>query len=352
MCDKPEIIHPRVYQKYLKMYQDDEKDIKFVFEESDTEIRAHKLVLKTVSPVLAGMFNGSFSEKDTALIRGIKPQIFQKLIDVIYMQPVRVSSLDEAVDICNVAEMYDVEDLKDIASDFLLENNSYKNRFYMYEKAIQFNLPSVADKCREFLRDCFENCLSVSGLLLHEYDIDEDIFLEFLTINEYPDSALYTVLEFFVISGKLKTYKKALKEIRFLTMSFDEIILASLLTDTEKLAIIYNMVVNKKESEPILPMPEHLSSNATLRREKPPNSDYYKYFWIKVLLISPVGHFADHFKRMSTLDLFSTEDLEHLKKEFESHLSGKSFGINDLQPVDSYVSKSGLKKIFSIFNWD
>lgn len=99
MCEKP--IYPQIYDKYLQLYlNDDEKNITFNFEDSNTEIKAHKLILKTVSPVFEAMFSGSFAEKETALIQGIKPEIFQKLIDVIYMQPVKATSLEEAVQRC------------------------------------------------------------------------------------------------------------------------------------------------------------------------------------------------------------------------------------------------------------
>lgn len=127
------------------------------------------------------------------------------------------------------------------------------------------------------------------------------------------------MLEFFVRSGKLKSYKKALSKIRFLTMSVDEIILASLLTKTEKYALISNIEANKKGSEPILSMPEHLSSNREMRQEKPAISICYKYFWIIVLVRSPMEHHAVIFKRMSATELFSSEHIEDIKEKLESH---------------------------------
>lgn len=275
MSDKPKTLHSKTFQKYLQMYfKDNEKDITFTFEDSKKEIKAHKLVIKTVSSVFEKMFNGSFAEKDTVLIEGIKPEIFQKLIDVIYMQEVTVCTLEEAVELCNAAELYDVEDLKDIASDFMFkEDIPEENFFFIFEKAIQFNLIKVFNKYREFLRVSREIPTFNSSLLYHEKEINEEIFVEFLTINDSPDWQLYQMLEFFVGSQKLTSYKKALGKIRFLTMSIDEIILAELLTVMEKYAIISNIEANKLGLEPILPMPEHLSSETMMRQVKPETAE-------------------------------------------------------------------------------
>lgn len=291
----------------------------FTFEDSDTEIKGHKLILETVSPVFEKMFNGSFAEKETALIRGISPNLFQKMIGVIYMQEVKVSSLYEAVELCNVAEMYEIDDLKVISSDFMYENVRNENCFYLYEKAVLFNLTRVANRCRGF----FNVSIGIypPGLLLQEYDVDEDSFVEFLTINESPDSALYQVLEFFVRYGILNSYEKALGKIRFLTMSVDEIVSISLLTETEKLAIISNIEAVKKGSNPKLPMPEHLTSSTEMRQEH--LTFHYRYFWINMLYHTSVEHFSDMLKRISAIGIFTTGEVESVKEIYDRYLKGK-----------------------------
>lgn len=350
MSDDQKFMYRKTFDKYLKLYCNDaKKDIKFIFEDSKTEIKAHKLILETVSPVFETMFNGSFAEKDTATIHDIDPEIFQKLIDVIYMQPVMVFSLEEAVDLCNVAEMYDVEDLKDIASDFMLENCSYKNCFHLLAKAKLFNLNEVAEKCRNILRENFTEDTKHLEILIQDMDLDEDTFIEFLAINESPDSALYQMLEFFVTTGKLKSYQKALGQIRFLTMSIEEVVLVRLVSEADKLAIISNIEANKKQTEPILPMPEHLSSSTTVRQEIPSNSFFYKYFWIMMLLKCPVEHFENQFKRVSTIkNLFTTDQIKIMKEVLQSKLNGKDLEINDYYIVKQILTNSGMLKWFDL----
>lgn len=194
-----------------------------------------------------------------------------------------------------------------------------KNCLYILEIAILYNLTETEEKCKKAFFVSFENTLFGSHLLEHNHIIDEVIFVEFLTVNMFLDSALYQMLEFFVRSGKLKSYKKAISKIRFLTMSVDEIILASLLTKTEKYALISNIEANRKGSEPILSMPEHLSSNREMRQEKPAISICYKYFWIIVLVRSPIEHYAIIFKRMLATELFSRKHIEDIKEKLESH---------------------------------
>lgn len=52
---------PQTFARYLSLYENDEKkDITFVFEESNVKIKAHKLILETVSPVFETMFNSIY----------------------------------------------------------------------------------------------------------------------------------------------------------------------------------------------------------------------------------------------------------------------------------------------------
>lgn len=319
MCDKPEVIHPKTYQKYLQLYSnDDTKDVTFTFPNWTTKIRAHKLILATVSPV----FKETLSGKEWAsgyTVLSHTPLTFQKLIDVVYMQKITVSNLEEAVELYKAAKVYEIDDLKDLVTNYMLENTSYHNCFYVLEKAIQYELTEVAEKCRALL--CVDE-VKFTALFSLNHAINENIFIEFLEINQSPDSVLYQVLEFFVRSGKLNSYKKALGKIRFLTMAISEIILVSLLTETEKLAVIANIEANKTGVEPCMRMPEHLSSNAEMRQEKPGPSSKYKDFWTLMLFSSKMKHVPDLLKRICVLEVYSEKQMEQLIETFEKKLNG------------------------------
>lgn len=61
-------------------FDDRRKDVTFVFQGSDTRIKAHKCILEAVSPVFERMFSGSFVENEEVQITDITPEIFGQLI--------------------------------------------------------------------------------------------------------------------------------------------------------------------------------------------------------------------------------------------------------------------------------
>uniref|UniRef100_A0A336MWI1 CSON007095 protein n=1 Tax=Culicoides sonorensis TaxID=179676 RepID=A0A336MWI1_CULSO len=87
--------YPDMFKKYGNLAsKEDSKDITFEFENSDVKIKAHKFLLEAVSPVFATMFSGSWKEKNNAKIRDIRPEIFQKMIDVIYLKEIVVTNFE------------------------------------------------------------------------------------------------------------------------------------------------------------------------------------------------------------------------------------------------------------------
>lgn len=238
---------------------DEKKDITFTFENSNVKIKANKLILQAVSSTFASMFSGSFKETDTALIKDIRPEIFQILIDGIYMKPIKIPAVEDAAELYNAAEMYDVEDLKAFSRQVMKRSCSVYNCLYLYEKAVLFGLDDIKSRCIELFQNDHKTYTIFTLLTKHER-INEDALAEYISRTLIPHARVYQTLEVLVELKILQTYKKAVANIRFLEFTTRQVLLAKLLTDSEKLAIISNIDAVKGGYEPGLKMPENFST--------------------------------------------------------------------------------------------
>lgn len=67
--------------KISKLIDDEvNKNVTFIFNDSDIKVKAHKFMLKIISPVFRAMFSSNFVEKDVVLISDITPEVFDLLI--------------------------------------------------------------------------------------------------------------------------------------------------------------------------------------------------------------------------------------------------------------------------------
>lgn len=66
----------------ISKFIDDEedKDVTFLFKDSDVKIKAHKFLLKAASPIFKEMLSKTFTEKPIVSITDVKPEVFQLLI--------------------------------------------------------------------------------------------------------------------------------------------------------------------------------------------------------------------------------------------------------------------------------
>lgn len=330
--------YPKILEKFIKFLSNfDKKDIVFEFNGSDVKISAHKMILESISPVFAQMFSGVFLEKNRAVIHDIHPEVFQKLIDGIYMQPIHLEDVGQAFELYNAAEMYDVEDLKEIAQKFIESNVTLKDCLYLYDKARFFSMTSVIEKCREFIKK-FPNVIPLTCLSLRD-EIQEDTLVDFIAISRLPQIDLYQLLEYLVEVGRLKTHQKALSMIKFLRIPVTIITTAKLLTDIEKQAIIANRS-NKKRTAKI-PMPKYLSSSKTNDGEL-----YYKidtkYFWMMLLLKAPSPEYFDlQLNRVISLtEEFSSTELETIKEAFQRKVARKSLRKKDVKLLESVLPQN------------
>lgn len=334
------------YSKILEKFSDllsndDKKDTTFIFGNSKDEVKAHKALLVSVSSVFEQMFDGDCHNDDEVIITGIKPDVFQKLINVIYMKPVEYTDVYEAVEVYKVAEMYNSVYVKSVIVKYLEEKCTLENCIFLYDKALLFNMATIIDKCRSFIKR-FPNAIPIATLGIRE-EILEDTFVDFITRSRLPSTDLYQLMEYLVEIGKLRTFKKALCKINFLTISISIIVTAKLLSNTEKLAIISNIDAIKGKHAPSIPMPDNFSSDKY-------EGLYYKidttYFWIAILLLSPADYFEIPYKRVLTLGKeFSSAHIENIKEAFKCVIDGKTINKKGFDIASSILTQNNWYKI-------
>uniref|UniRef100_A0A336MWU7 CSON002446 protein n=1 Tax=Culicoides sonorensis TaxID=179676 RepID=A0A336MWU7_CULSO len=242
------------------------KDVTFVFKDSEVEIKAHKLVLENASPVFKSMFSGNFAEDDKVEIHDIKPDIFQVLMNGIYLRPISIqeSDLEFAADLYYAAEKYDIGDIRDLSSSFMIKNCHSGNIHFLLKKAKMFNLPELEFACKNFfLKNTYE-VLCVHFRLKVDDDTYSELFaLEGLRIQS--EFELYLALQQMWELKRLADYRKCLKQIRFLTMDIRFVLLCDLLSTEEKFAIISNIEARTYNDTPMILMPSHLSTETNSR---------------------------------------------------------------------------------------
>ena len=98
-------------------------DVTFILK--DKEIKAHKCVLATCSPVFEAMFSRDMQEKRTnqATIDDIEENIFTEMIHFVYTGKVENRNVS-AADLLSVAEMYDLKHLKNFSQQEMMKNIS------------------------------------------------------------------------------------------------------------------------------------------------------------------------------------------------------------------------------------
>ena len=94
-------------------------DIKFAFPNKQT-IPAHKYVLAISSPVFFAMFYGDLAEKrETVDITDCDPEVFLQFLRYLYYDDTNFGDVDRAIQVCYLADKYDVPSLKGECVDFV-----------------------------------------------------------------------------------------------------------------------------------------------------------------------------------------------------------------------------------------
>uniref|UniRef100_A0A336MLS2 CSON001131 protein n=1 Tax=Culicoides sonorensis TaxID=179676 RepID=A0A336MLS2_CULSO len=128
------------------IYNEEEKDVTFTFEGFDVKIMAHKFLVKAVSPVLKEMLTESTEIK----ITDIHPNVFQWLINAIYLLNVPVSTIDlsTVADLSYAAFKFKIMDIYTSSANELFRRCTPENVHSLMGIAKRQNMPRLERACK------------------------------------------------------------------------------------------------------------------------------------------------------------------------------------------------------------
>ncbi|XP_074094796.1 speckle-type POZ protein-like [Cotesia typhae] len=138
----------------LKRFYQSKINTDVTFFVGDKKFQVHKIILTSRSPVLAAMFTHDMIEKNTnrVLVEDITPEIFEKFL--IYMYTDRVANLDHVVlDLLKIADMYQLQSLKDICEASLIKSFKFKNFFEIVDLADRHRAETLKEHAIKYVVD-------------------------------------------------------------------------------------------------------------------------------------------------------------------------------------------------------
>lgn len=319
------------------------KDITFKFRESLIEVKANKIIIQAVSPTFKSMFSGAFNEIDSAVIHDIKPEIFQMLIDVIHMKPIDLQNVEDAIELLVAADMYIVDEVKNVSQDFLVKACTIDNLFFLYKHATFFKLPKLIRACHEMVcRDVHYKILL--NILFGREKLTEDDFMMYITHTPNNHADIYEAIEYLVEIGEFQTfdYRKALSKIDFLSWEKDEIYKLKLLTAPDKLVIISRIVARELNTNPIVQLPDHLSSSHAKTNA---HADIRDLLRLLILLMAPVDYFKDALDKMQEFYYFEDDEGAIIRRAFKGKVRGQPMTMRDVLLLKKLLNANGQHEV-------
>lgn len=252
-------------------------DCQFIFpneEEKDGEeksiIKAHKLQLAFASPVFNAMFYSfDYNEDRDNIVEILDYSIetFVLFLKYVYLHQIELTRLDEATEVFSIAHKYEVPCLEKICEKYIIANICPEQACSVFSFAKLYNNTKIMVKVIDVITKETEKVLKCQDFLEAQLETVEFIMRK-EDLKVESEIVLLEALEKYTIKNKLgrKTVDKMLKQIRFLTLSVEEfnerVMRSRLLTDTEKLAIINNIL---SENSPAYAYPKGFSTYLTKR---------------------------------------------------------------------------------------
>ena len=227
-------------------------DVKFVVRKIDGEteseskqvIPAHKFILAIGSPVFEAMFYGELAEtKDTIELPDCDYESLLELFRYMYSDEANISG-SNVMGVLYLAKKYIVPSLADKCREYLQENRDPSNVFSILSSSLKYEEKALEDRCWKVIENQTEASVKSEGFETIERSLLEDIVArDSLTIKEV---ALFKAVDGWatkqcekqglVADGKVKRRiigERAIKAIRFPLMTIEEF--ASVVIDTNLL---------------------------------------------------------------------------------------------------------------------
>lgn len=186
------------------------------------------------------------------------------------MNEVPIQRIETAADLYYAAEKYDIEDICQIALQYMMNRCDNGNIHYLLTKSLLFELPELEAATKiVFSRETYS---ALSLWIAHSVTISDNIFAEFIALDKLcicDEFDLYFALETLVDLGRLPQCFTSISQIRFLTMNTRNILNCDMLSDTEKCAVIAKVEALKDQEPSLVEVPAQLSTKITAREMMP-----------------------------------------------------------------------------------
>ena len=255
---------PTIRERTKFLFNNDRfSDVKFVLQKTDGEseskqvIPAHKLVLSINSPVFEAMFYGELAEtRDSIELLDCEYESLLELFRYMYSDEVNLSG-SNVMGVLYLAKKYMVPSLADKCTEYLQENLDPSNVFSILPSVLKYEEHNLVDRCWKVINKQTEEAVKSDGFATIERSLLEAVVIrDTLTIEEIE---LFKAVDLWATKecerqgleadGKTKRIlgEKIIKAIRFPTMKQEDF--ASVVLDSE--------ILRKKEIVDII---KHLNS--------------------------------------------------------------------------------------------
>ncbi|XP_053373262.1 BTB/POZ domain-containing protein 6-like [Mercenaria mercenaria] len=229
----------------------------FVGNEKKEEVKAHKFILASRSPVFYAMFCGSLAESSKILqVPDIEHEIFRVLLQFIYTEDCTVNE-DNVMPILYSAKKYETSRLTEKCKDYLNTQLSTDNVCVILQHAHKFDEAELEQKCLQFIFDKGDDVLKSDGFSSLPKEVLQKI-IESDSLNADELSIYDACKRWAVEQQKPKSRKPVYSEtelrqelgelvyfIRFPTMSLEtfakRVAVEDILTPEEKVSVFQSL---------------------------------------------------------------------------------------------------------------
>lgn len=194
------------------VFDGDTTDCSFQFTTDDAttaikQIKSHRKLLSTLSPVFATMFNGSWGgDCEPIRIDDVSMDAFETFLNYFYKSEVKLNT-DNFDEVLYLAHKYDVQDVVACCSIFSMEHLSVDNVVACYGMAIRFEQNELKVKCIEFIANNKEHVLKSDTFI----ECDQNTLMEILKIRS-PVCVEHVVFDVCIEWAKDKCHKMGIDE--------------------------------------------------------------------------------------------------------------------------------------------
>ncbi|XP_052784664.1 BTB/POZ domain-containing protein 6-like [Mya arenaria] len=147
----------------VKMLDDDVLcDVTILAGTDKREMRCHRFILASRSPVFYTMFCGSLPETGVVEIPDVEADVFQQVIRYLYTNDIVITP-ESVMAIMYMANKYDIQQLTKCCQEYLEEKMSVENVCVILDQAVKFEEKELEKKCYLFIAENSTEVFATEG---------------------------------------------------------------------------------------------------------------------------------------------------------------------------------------------